>query len=288
MNNLNIHGANFYYDISCKLIEDKDLLSKWEVIMNKSSTDVTVKKLYDEVIGKYCGMSSAAFRKELIRELKITKNEAHRKQIKMSKSKSSVKFTFESIQTDSSVNKQSSHRRMQSEFEADASFLKNIMTKKQLQILCKAYEVSFASKDNKNNLEELLRDIILTSDSVPSPLFLREEPAVPSAGTSRQPPEEPQVPCAATSRQPQDDPTVESPGTSGQPPDDPTVQSPGTSRQPPEEPPVQTHRTRTSSQTSAGEYHFSMAYDQYFGRYANLSDLHYKFDLEDHSHSAVK
>lgn len=87
--NLNLYGQNFYSYIYSSLQESKDLKNVWLTLfhdedeMKVNDYKESLESMYFEVLTKYIKMSSAQFRQEYKRELRIQKEEAHRKQIRV-------------------------------------------------------------------------------------------------------------------------------------------------------------------------------------------------------------
>ncbi|XP_062598723.1 uncharacterized protein LOC134260151 [Saccostrea cucullata] len=83
--NLNLYGQNFYSYIYSSLKESKDLKKSWLTLfhdedeMNVNDYQESLENIYMEVLTKYIKMSSAQFRQEYKRELRVQKEEAHRK-----------------------------------------------------------------------------------------------------------------------------------------------------------------------------------------------------------------
>ncbi|KAJ8044896.1 ATP-dependent DNA helicase PIF1 [Holothuria leucospilota] len=89
---LAIHGKDLYDVIFKNISEDESLTNTWEALF-EIKDDASLQKrrasnLLGDVVKKYLKMSAGQFRKEYLRVLKIKKSEAHRKQIKITDSKS--------------------------------------------------------------------------------------------------------------------------------------------------------------------------------------------------------
>ena len=116
VDNLNEHGADFVIFMKDKLQNDEALHELWS---NRFSIRNDVAQMmYAEVVQKFLNMSNAQFRREFKRSLRTEKKEAHRKQIKISKSEKNRQFNIRDITKDSSLKKIASNRRLQSEIEA--------------------------------------------------------------------------------------------------------------------------------------------------------------------------
>lgn len=153
--NLNLHGQNFYAYIFSRLQDSQELKNSWinlfhdedemKVMENKESID----SIFSEILKKYIKMSSAQFRQEYKRELRVQKEEAHRKQIRMRADKASKqKLTFSFIIDDTSDCKMKSHLRLQSELLENDNFLE-IFSKSDVMRLCKAYNLNVSNRMKK-------------------------------------------------------------------------------------------------------------------------------------------
>lgn len=173
--NLNLHGQNFYAYIFSRLQDSKELKNSWinlfhdedemKVMENKESID----SIFSEILKKYIKMSSAQFRQEYKRELRVQKEEAHRKQIRMRADKASKqKLTFSFIIDDKSDCKMKSHLRLQSELLENDNFLE-IFSKSDVMRLCKAYNLNVSNRMKKNELCASLKTSIQDHDTCKMP-----------------------------------------------------------------------------------------------------------------------
>ena len=131
------------------------------------------------------------------RDFQLHKTEAHRKKVAEKKKKKdlvSSKVTVASIKEDSSANKQSSHQRLQAMLVQQGTiFQSTVYTKGEVQMICKAYGVSFRQSDTKAKLSEKLVEKIQASQHILHPDTLDEsaqgQQPGPSAGaaTARNP-----------------------------------------------------------------------------------------------------
>ena len=115
MQNLYLHGTDFYKYISQETKKNPELCEEWLHMFTGEASVIST--LYVEIIDKYIRMSSAQFRHEYMRKLRIEKEEAHRKQVKIKTKKSTSaqgKLTMKEIKSDETDNKISSHLRLQS------------------------------------------------------------------------------------------------------------------------------------------------------------------------------
>ena len=185
--NLNLHGKNFYSFIQTEVQNNSELFAKWEQIFeNICITDIesqpspssdVLRSLHCEIIAKYIMMSSSQFRRDYLRKMKVNKEEAHRKQIHMkgkeTKSQKTLsKWGIEEIMNDESTNRMVSHRRMQSELEADANYLSPTYKKDHLLLLCKAYGVIVKKSATKDIICDILRPQIMKMDKMAQPMLL--------------------------------------------------------------------------------------------------------------------
>jgi hypothetical protein len=86
--NLALHGKSFYVYVNSKLKNDENINQKWRIFFYEDDFKAqyhicTIDSLLFDVITKYIKMSSSQFRQDYKRELKVQKEEAHRKQIRM-------------------------------------------------------------------------------------------------------------------------------------------------------------------------------------------------------------
>lgn len=131
-------------------------------------------------------MSSSQFRQDYKRELKVQKEEAHRKQIRMREIKKNVhqqRIDFKAITEDESTSKLRSHLSLCSELVGSKQFLETF-TKDHLQRLCAAYEVVINKKMTKKEISDVLSKVIQETDHMrkPGKLTDQEEPETVDAG----------------------------------------------------------------------------------------------------------
>lgn len=182
--NLNLYGQNFYSYIYSSLQESKDLTNAWLTLfhdedeMKVNDYKESLENIYLEVLTKYIKMSSAQFRQEYKRELRVQKEEAHRKQIRMRTDKANKqKLDFNFIIVDRSDCKLKSHLRLQSELLDNDSFLE-LFSKSNLMQLCKAYNLSISNRMKKNELCASLKKSIQDQDKMPNSAILTINEAV--------------------------------------------------------------------------------------------------------------
>ena len=101
----------------------------------------------------------------------------------------SSKATIAPIKEDSSANKQSSHQRLQAMLVQQGTiFQSTVDTKSEVQMICKAYGVSFRQSDTKAKLSEKFVEKIQASEHILHPDTLDEsaqgQQPGPSAGAA--------------------------------------------------------------------------------------------------------
>ena len=168
--NMRIYTTTFYQFILNELLNDEALVKMWmdlfedqeEISLAESKT--LISDLFCDVARKYLKMSSSQFRSDYKRELKIEKEEAHRKSIRMRKEKQEQKkaFSFEFLVQDKSAQKIKSHLRLQSELSDSKDFLL-LFNKDQLLRLCDAYDLKAPKRNTKDQLADLLMQNVPTS-----------------------------------------------------------------------------------------------------------------------------
>lgn len=190
--NLALHGKSFYLYVNSKVKNDKDINQKsrnlffYEDDFKAQDHICTIDSLLLDVITKYIKMSSSQFRQDYKRELKVQKEEAHRKQIRMREIKKNVhqqRIYFKAITEDESTSKLRSHLRICSELVGSKQFLETF-TKDHLQRLCAAYEVVINKKMTKKEISDVLSKAIQETDHMrkPGKLTDQEEPETVDAG----------------------------------------------------------------------------------------------------------
>ena len=232
VDNLNEHGADFVIFMKDKLQNDEALHELWSNLFSIRN-DVT-QMMYAEVVQKFLNMSNAQFQREFKHSLRTEKKEAHRKQIKISKSEKNRQFNIGDITKDSSLKKIASNRRLQSEIEADSKFL-NKFTKAGLASLCQMHAIKYRKASKKESLIGALQDHILCCNQV-------ENPDMSSSNkhtNSSSPPNHEQGPNLSTGSQPSEYPTSVEP--------QPSTSSAGDFRPYPEE--IQNSKTKRKNTT---------------------------------------
>lgn len=167
--NINVHGKNIGTYLSERVLNSVALYKLWQNLFQdyETSTGTTVQEmgveehirlLYKEVVQKYLKMSISQLRRDYLQEQKIKKAEATRKQIQMrTQHRTKGVFNFKTIESDVTVNKVASHKRLQSDIISDKTFLQKF-TKVELDKLCKFYQ--FKTMQSKKELVIKLGDFI--------------------------------------------------------------------------------------------------------------------------------
>ncbi len=87
----------------------------------------------------------------------------------------SSKVTLESIKVDNSTNKKNSHSHLLTMIDQqEMVFQSTAYTKREIQLLCKAYNLAFRKNDSKSTLSKKLIPAIQQSHFIPNPLALCE------------------------------------------------------------------------------------------------------------------
>ena len=102
--------------------------------------------------------------------MKIMKTEAHRKQIKIKKSRTGKDvLDLKVIKSDQTQEKIASHKRLQSEILKDDSYLSNKFTKAELDLLSKANNISVKGRQSKKELGVAVSNAIMASEKMSLP-----------------------------------------------------------------------------------------------------------------------
>ena len=176
-----IHGEDMYKRIRESLQCDCNLWNMWFDLLKceEKVDEVPARKLFDEVVQKFLRMSCAQFRRDFLQDLKLKKEEAHRKQIQMKQGKSGCvsKWNFASIVQDVTLNKISSHRRLQAELLQNKNHLiDGPFSKEHLTKLSKSYGLSVTGRSTKKTLAATLSLTIPSVEGVIHPFFLSDGP----------------------------------------------------------------------------------------------------------------
>ena len=176
--NLNFDGYNMYAKVHKECLQNGALFDTWKELFKGClcSSDLHIRQLYEEIVKKFVVSSCSTFVKSYILKHRQEKKEAHRKQIKMSKTKKNVKsnsYTINDIVQDTSENKKRSHLRLKSDcFGQTNMFNSTAYTLPNLRLLCRAYKVNLKSSTRKADIADLLRRAILERDCIPDPDIL--------------------------------------------------------------------------------------------------------------------
>ena len=199
-----VHQENLVENGLANMFANSQLLEKWKVMFSATDclvpaadVDSLVVKLFKDVVTRYVKMGVGEFMRDFRRDFQLHKTEAHRKKVAEKKKKKdlvSSKVTIASIKEDSSANKQSSHQRLQAMLVQQGTIFQSaVCTKSEVQMICKAYGVSFRQSDTKAKLSEKLVQKIQASQHILHPDTLDEsaqgQQPGPSAGaaTARNP-----------------------------------------------------------------------------------------------------
>ena len=136
--------------------------------VDKELADLSIKELFSDLIWRFCRISNDQFRKDMLRTLKKQKSESLRKRvIEIPKDARMTQLSMSYIIKDNSVDKKSSHFKLQSLiFDAGESILKSF-TKKEILLLSKTYNLNLFMKNDKNQLCDSLAKEIPKFQSMP-------------------------------------------------------------------------------------------------------------------------
>ena len=186
--NLNEYGQNVVEYIKSKLLENSNLMQEWMLLFRVAECDDDdddsfieeagfISELYVEIISKYVKVSASHFRKDYLQFIKREKGKAHRKKVlEKNERKVVVKITIKDIRADKSGGRKVSHLKLQAgviddkEYFNDSKFLKKDLLK-----LCEAYDIAVSKSVTKKQLNDTLINVILQSESMPTPDVLSEE-----------------------------------------------------------------------------------------------------------------
>ena len=88
---VNIYGKNFHSYLCDSIKSSGFLFSEFKKSIKLSITEEMVKGAFSEVVEKYMMIVTAQFRRDYLRKLNVVKQEAHRKEIRLGSSKSTMK-----------------------------------------------------------------------------------------------------------------------------------------------------------------------------------------------------
>ncbi|KAH3712409.1 hypothetical protein DPMN_072109 [Dreissena polymorpha] len=162
-----------------------------EAVMNGILKKVSIMEyLFTLVIKKFLFIMLVQFRADLIQAFEVAKTMSHRQQIQLRKKKeeSLKSITFKTITDDNTDRKHMSHSLLQGMLLRKTAILEP-MTKPQLLVLCKAYNLPAKTQSKKAESVKVLTEGILNSQCMS-----KTEVFVPHASTSAQEP----VPSTST------------------------------------------------------------------------------------------
>ena len=185
--NMVLHGKQLYTFIETELINDETLKFDFHQLYSTKDEGIysVIDGIFVEIIQRYINMSAGQLRREYIRELKAEKEEAHRKQIRMTKSKFVNKFNMSSIVHDTTEQKVASHHRLLYEMQTNKDYFMVTYTVNELKMLCSAYDITCPPRIKKANIIALLQAIEACS-GMPKPqmLGMSSEHLSPSSSTT--------------------------------------------------------------------------------------------------------
>ena len=164
---MSLHQDDLVENALTSILSNNQLLEKWKGMFDEnecfvSPEDVTslASQLFTAVVTRYIKMGVGEYLREFRREFHLQKTEAHRKKVAEKKKKNdlvSSKVTITLIRGDTSANKRNSHQRLQAMVSQQGQiFQTSVYNKGEVQLLCKAYGVSFRRSDSKAKLSEKL------------------------------------------------------------------------------------------------------------------------------------
>ena len=176
---ITVHQENLVENGLATIFANSQLLEKWKVMFSATDclgpaadVDNLVVKLFKDAVTRYVKMGIGEFMRDFRRDFQLHKTEAHHKKVAERKKKDLVprKVTIASIKEDSSANKQSSHQRLQAMLvQQEKIFQSTVYTKSEVEMICKAYGVSFRQSDTKAKLSEKLVEKIQASEHILHP-----------------------------------------------------------------------------------------------------------------------
>ena len=129
-----------------------------------ADVDNLVVQLFKDVVTRYVKMGIGEFTCDFRGDYQLHKAERNKKDLVSSK------VTIAFIKEDSSANKQSSHQRLQAMLvQQEKIFQSTVYTKSDVEMICKAYGVSFWQSDTKAKLSEKLVEKTQASEHILHP-----------------------------------------------------------------------------------------------------------------------
>lgn len=189
-NNVNIHCENLFQFCSsvigknCQLFEDfvkcvctksmPEDLNEEQVLIPMLVAEMldtvgAIEQLYKELTDKFLLVMFNQFRKDFLLCLCVEKKMAHRKQIlvRSQKNLKEEKVDMAFILDDDSKEKVISHNLLKSIISKNKGYMECFGKKKDLVLLCKAYNCQIKSRDLKNEIVVKLNSVIGSVESIP-------------------------------------------------------------------------------------------------------------------------
>jgi len=127
-------------------------------------------EIFDEVVTLFLKVAFSQFRRDYLSYIKKEKGKALRKKVTERSKKCSKAFDMQFLREDKSVGKSVTHLRLKCELiNNDKFLLEKSFTKKDLLLLCKAYDLKVAAKKKNDFINSRLVETICKSNSVPFP-----------------------------------------------------------------------------------------------------------------------
>ena len=131
-----------------------------------------VLELHREIVIRYLRMGAGQFLRDFRKDYHLQKTLAHRKSVMQKREKAEkkkLKVHIPQIEKDASRGKKLSHLRLRALVEKlNAEGLQALYQKNELQKLCDAYNVRYASRWNKKQLAKDLSKAILQNEAIPA------------------------------------------------------------------------------------------------------------------------
>ena len=153
--NLVNHKENLYQFVIDMIFRSQNAIKSWNSLFPKYP-QLLKDELLHSIMDRYVKVNVKQFRKDMKDNLNMKRKEAHRKAI-MNKSEkmkvNATKVSYEDILEDESVNKCNSHLKLRvAILERKDFFNSSDFTKKQLQSLCRAYDLQYRLHETKETL----------------------------------------------------------------------------------------------------------------------------------------
>ena len=170
LKNIRLYGQKFFSYIQKELFCNKTLRQSFGNLFPPTAEKDILDTLLKEILSKYGLMSLSQLSRNYLEEMKIMKTEAHRKQIKIKKSRTGKDvLDLKVIKSDQTQEKIASHKRLQSEILKDDSYLSNKFTKAELDLLSKANYISVKGRQSKKELGVAVSNAIMASEKMSLP-----------------------------------------------------------------------------------------------------------------------